>query len=159
MWRALVLVGLSVVPLSCDSLESCEPSTFGLSDAQRVRFRDLPSPDPKSEECTRARLEVLATQAEVNRAYSEYGVQPAPEVDFTRERVILQEGSPGGVTWAVASGETGIIGLRSCAVNAAQPLCIVRFVAVEAIIRQAETRTCQPVPCGVQPVATAFPRH
>jgi hypothetical protein len=158
MHSPVLFAGAAFALAACDSVERCEPATFGHSDSQRVRFRELPGPSARSESCARVRIEVLATQADVNRAYGEVGFQPPPEVDFTRERVILREGPPGGPTWAVAAGETGVIGLRSCAVNAEQKLCVVSFVAIEAPIRQAETRTCEPVPCGVQPGATAIPR-
>jgi hypothetical protein len=155
----VLVIGATLGLLSCASVEKCEPETFGYNDAQRVTFRALPAPDAQSKPCARTRLDVLATQAELEGVYTDLALLPAPAVDFARERVIVREGAPGGTTWAVASGEVAVLGLRACTVAAAQGGCVVEIVAVASAIQRAETRTCEPVGCGVQPEATAIPKH
>jgi hypothetical protein len=158
MRGTLVLIAAGTLwHLSCASVEKCEPATFGYADAQRVKFRVLPAPDAKPEACARARTDVIAAAEDLNQLYKELNLS-SPDVDFTRERVIVREGPAGGTVWAVAAGETAILGLRACEESALGSSCVVEIVAVESIVRGAETRTCEPVFCGVQPGATNIPR-
>lgn len=74
-----------------------------------------------------------------------------PSVDFSREHVIVREGAGNeGISWVVASGETGVLGLLSC-IGTAISSCAVNVIAVPASITRAESRTCDPVRCGVPP--------
>ena len=135
----------------------CTPDENGLGEATLLTRRDLPGRPSVAGHCTRPRVEVIASDSELRRFYDELAAAPDggaptaieyPSVDFTRERVIVREGSgTEGVSWAVAQGETGVLGLLSCGgLQAAS--CVVNVIAVPALITRAETRTCDPVGCG-----------
>lgn len=154
----LLIAAMTAAPGGCGQTP-CTPEEHGLAGATRLTLRQLPgraaTPDVP---CTRPRIEVVSSDEELRRLYDELaspdGGAPAsgaveyPAVDFTRERVIVREGpSTQGISWAVAQGETGFIGLLSCG-GVQNTGCVVNVVAVPALITRAESRTCDPVGCG-----------
>src|SRR5262249_23591463 len=100
---------------------------------------------------------VISSDEELHKFYDALGdASPAgyPAVDFSHERVIVREGpSDGAIAWAVAQGDTCVIGLLGCAGYTALA-CSTDVIAISALVTRAESRTCPPVSCGPAPGAT-----
>jgi hypothetical protein len=133
----------------------CTPDEQGLGDATFLTIRQLSGPPAKPGACAHPRIDVISSGDELQQVYDELGFTPsdadggAASVDFTRERVIVREGVSGeGISWAVAQGDTGYIGLLACG-RADRSACTVNIIAVPALINRAESRTCDRVGCGV----------
>ena len=147
----------------CGPDSSCTPEDLGLGGATMLTLRRLPEPKPTRGACARPRVEVISSPEALQAVYNDIDVSPGDadggvsSVDFTRERVIVREGVSGqGISWAVARGEQGFVGLLACR-RADTSSCIVEVVAVSAPITSVETRTCDFVSCG--PPRTTAPRH
>ena len=145
----------------CNTTTSCTPEDYDLASATRLAVRELPGRARTPGKCEKERLDVVGSDADLRRLYEELGLLALPDgappeagpieypaVDFGRERVIVREGAGNqAISWAVADGETGVLGLLSCGTPQA-PSCVVNVIAVPAPIARAETRTCDPVGCG-----------
>ncbi len=141
--------------------EACTPEQHGLGGATLVTPRELPGRAATPGDCKPPRTEVISTEAELRRLYEELGLVTSsddgtshagsgeyPSVDFSREHVIVREGSGSyGISWVAAKGETGFLGLLSC-LGPTPASCVVDVIAVPASITRVETRTCDPVRCG-----------
>lgn len=154
-------VAVVVGAVACTTSASpCTPEEHGLGGAIALTPRPLPGRPAVPGECARARIEVLSSDAELSALYEELGINAGatvsdggaveyPVVDFSRERVIVREGvGTEAISWAVANGEIGVLGLLSCTGPQA-PSCVVNVIAVEAAITRVESRTCDPVRCGL----------
>lgn len=142
-----LLCGLLGAITGC-SRSSCTPEDHGLGDATRLAPRELPGRAPTAEPCSRPRLEVLTSDAELTRLNDELSVTKPEPVDFTRERVIVREGPANeAIAWTVARDDAGVIGLLSCG-GVPKTGCVVNVIAVPALITRADSRTCDPVGCG-----------
>ncbi|MBX3260954.1 MAG: hypothetical protein KIS78_14665 [Labilithrix sp.] len=134
----------------------CTPEEFDLGGAARLTPRTLQGRPASAEACERPRVVVIRSEDELRRLYDELaGATPdagatsdVPAVDFARESVIVREGSAQeGISWIVARGDTGVLGLLSC-MGLVTPSCVVDVVAVPALLTSAETRKCDAVACG-----------
>ena len=159
--RFFLKAPLAAAPLALLSVTAacepgaCTPEEQGLDDTVRLAPRELPGRAAKAGACTAVRLEVITSDSELHRLYGELGIGGGegsgdyPNVDFSRERVIVREGAAGEtIAWAVARGDTAVLGLASCAGQRPPPSCVVNVIAVAAPITRVETRTCEPVGCA-----------
>ena len=150
----ITLVGLVAgTGIGCEPAQ-CTPEEYGLADATRLTPRKLENHTVSFERaCAKAGVRMIGSEAELRAFLDELAVATNraatyPTVDFTRERVVVREGVIGeGIAWAVAKGETGVVGLLECG-GSARFTCSVDIVAVPAVLTGIDARKCNPVACG-----------
>lgn len=166
--RALALGALGVAvfattrPLAltgCGNPEACTPANHGVGDWPLVTTRAIGKKGPIDGTCKNARIEVITTQADLDRVYANLtpltdiedgGVPVAPTpVDFAMEHVIVREGiSSAGISWTVVRGDTAVVGILGCGTQAVDRTCLVEILGVPASVTRFETRECESVGCG-----------
>jgi hypothetical protein len=162
---AFVALSFAAVPASsfvaCAPEQSvCTPESTGHGGQRTLTRRDLPGVADKPS-CN-PHVEALSTADDLRRAYEAVG-QPIsdpdggvsapgaialPAVDFTTESVILREDTDGpGVAWMVVTGSTATVGTQGC-VGAGTGTCVVKLVAVDALLTKADGYSCEDIKCG-----------
>jgi hypothetical protein len=139
---------------ACEDHAACTPEEKGLGNAATLAIRHLGVTPGRGSACERPRIEVVASAADLERTYADLrdgGLDGGDTaVDFARERVIVRQGVYGqGISWAVAQGETAIVGLLACkSTRVDSPACYEEVIAIPAVVTRVEARSCDPVGCG-----------
>jgi hypothetical protein len=162
--RIVGLIGVVAVVVRLSSAcgpSSCDPEEFDLEDAKVLVARALPG-ETLEAGCFKPGVRVIASEVELQQLYQDVGLLVVadggpsklssgdyPVVDFSHERVVVSEATAGeGIQWAVAQGDTAVVGLAGCRTSRASSLCTVTLGAVDALVTRVESRTCNNVLCG-----------
>ena len=111
--------------------------------------------------CANPGVRLIASDAELEELYESLGVEPGtsdyPSVDFSRERVVVNETSRSeGVQWAVREGDTLVVGLLGCGL-VQTATCVTQAIAVPSAAASVESRRCTAVRCGQPPITPRRP--
>lgn len=158
---ATIVVALLIAAAACASTrEICTPANSGYGDSPRLVRRDFPEVTPKN--ACNPHVQVIRSNAELQRAYEEAGVAIAsadggssppdaialPTVDFSRETVVFREATDRHpLSWVISKDGTITIGSQACD-QAGTNACTIQVFAVETIAAGAETHECASITCG-----------
>ena len=162
---AAVLVVLAAIPawgfLACAPDQSvCTADNTGHGGERALVRRALPGLADKPN-CN-AHVEAITSADDLRHAYEAAGmpiVDPdggaaapgaiaLPDVDFTKESVIIREALDSqSVSWMAVSGSTATVGTQGCIANGTGA-CVFQVFAVDALLTKADGYSCKDINCG-----------
>ena len=138
----------------------CTADNTGHGGERALVRRDLPGLANKP--ACNPHVTAVTNADDLRRAYEQAGIAIAdadggapapnaialPDVDFTKESVIIREATDAqGIVWMAVSGTTATVGTQGCK-TLAPPTCVFQAIAVDAVLTQANGYSCQDITCG-----------
>lgn len=143
----LLLVAIGLAPACGRDQPPCTPESEGFADAAPLTRTIVLEVDRTQGTC-RPRVEVYRAPEDLKRLYDELELGDPPAVDFTKEVVVVREGTgERGIRWLVLRADVVTVGTQGC--NGDPPSrCLVEIFRIEnrAAIRGNE-QACAAITC------------
>jgi hypothetical protein len=151
--------------------KACTADNTGHEGQRALVRRDLPGLADKP--ACNPHVTAITNADDLRRAYEQAGIPitdadagaPAPgsmalpEVDFTKESVIVREDTDAqGIAWMVVSGTTATVGTQGCKA-AGTGACKLQVIAVDAVLTKADGYSCEDINCGGASVGGVGSNH
>ena len=143
--------------VACGANEACSPEKFDLGGATRVVPTSLAQATEQS--CDQAGVSVVSDSAQLSALLAKFGdagldASATPRADFSSQRIVaLRHLVSQGVSWTVVDGDKIVFGLLGCSGTVDLTNCTVDVYRVAELISSGETRTCDPVNCGLPTIS------